>query len=73
MGLFLGERPRDFSVRIRNIKISGKQQTLPKQQMLSSNEIRTGKSLGLFPRKRPIEAAFPHRGCVSNTAYYLKI
>jgi len=59
MCLFSGKRPRDFSVRIRNSKISGKQQNLPKQQNLSSNEIRTEKSFGLFPEKEV------HEGCVS--------
>jgi len=37
-----------------NSKISGKKQNLAKQQNLSPNEIRTEKSLCLFPKKRTI-------------------
>jgi len=57
MGLFFRKETK-FSVRIRNSKIFEKQQNLPKHQNLSSNEIQTGKSLGLFPEKEA------HMGCV---------
>jgi len=43
-----GKRPTDFCARISEQKIFGKQQNLPKQQNLTSNEIPTEKSLGFL-------------------------
>jgi len=48
-----------FQHKYKTLKISGKQQNPPKQQNLSSNEIRKEKPLRLFPEKDA------HIGCVS--------
>jgi len=55
-----GKRNTDFPVQI------WKQQNLPKQQNLSSNEIPTENLLGLFPEKES------HIGCLSRKSLPLK-
>jgi len=55
-----------FLLESRNSKISGKQQNLPEQPNLSSNEIPTEKSLGYFPEKEV------HIGCLSRKRLPLK-
>jgi len=68
------ERDKEiFLFESRNRRISGKQQNFPKQQNLSSNEIRTEKSLDLFPEKRLPKTALIRRGCPSRAVYYFKI
>jgi len=71
--IFWERDPPIFLLESRNCKISGKQQNLPRQQNLSSNEIPTEKSLGLFPEKDAHIGAFPGKGCLGKAAYSLKI